>query len=350
MRQSLRPTPLVLFLFLLLLVPQYQVSTTQGMLAASSPGLEGSSEAIVSRTYGFLRTVKVVDAGATSTITVRWLILACQLAATWLAAGLYAWMLTALLGMKSPSKLVGRMVLAVVTLAFLAAIGTSKAYWGYAFDRPETLGAVSEVASVESLIPFRTEFGDGDEVVLLFDQQRSSRGFSSAENPSALDPLTERILLSLEERGLLPEEHSNEVDSLAGLMSAIEASELLVGRKNDPGTSRLVEGFAVDTMTRDGRRLVLLGLTGSKPVSNDHHVFYEMALEETAESPGLAYLDGHRSYYDVAGLEGMTWRHLWGIYAWLGLILGTIGVTLALLGRTLWSGMRVTREAASTSV
>lgn len=349
MLQSLRPTPLVLLLFVLLLVPQYLSSTTHGMLA-SSHGLEGSSEEIVSRTYGFLRTVKVLDDGATSTITVSWLVLACQLVASWLAAGLYSWLLTALLGMKSPSKIVVRMALCVVSLAFLAAIGTSKAYWGYAFDRPETLQLVAEVASVESLIPFKTELGEGDEVLVLFDQDRSDWGFSTAENPSALDPLTERILVSLEERGLLPGEHSSEVDSLGGLMSAIEASELLVGRKEDPSTSRLVEGVAVDTMTRNGRRLVLAGLRGSKSVSNDHYVCYEVALEGTAGSSDLSFLDGHRSYYDVAGLEGMTWRHLWGIYSLLGLILGTTGVSLTLLGRTLRRGTRVTGDATSNSV
>jgi hypothetical protein len=143
----------------------------------------------------------------------------------------------------------------------------------------------------------------------------------------------ERGLYGLEERGLLPAEHSTDLGSLPPLYPLIRKTGILAVPDEGYVEADLLEGILVDGIGEEGRRLVVMGLKGQQ-VSNDHRPFYELAFAAPAGSKDLTCLRGQRFFFDVAGIEGMEWYVIWPMLAIPGVLAGgAIFTTVASLLR-----------------
>lgn len=215
-------------------------------------------------------------------------------------------------------------------LSFLAAIGVSKAYWGYFIRRPSVDRSIYQIEQVVSLTALRSEKQpDGSVRFVTHD------GYSIADRLSVCRDhrswvsyycLEERILATLDDLGKLPPS-SQQMPSheLAALYSRLEATQLL--HKGAPGYDRARElmGIALVAEGRGRQRYLIVGVTGGQ-VSNDHYPYYEFLFRLPEEGPGPILLSCRRFFYDVAGLEGMDGLKLWPVFFLLGMMIVTLVV------------------------
>ena len=194
----------------------------------------------------------------------------------------------------------------VAMLAFLAAIGVSKAYWGYFLFRPSLLAEFSNIVRVSALIPVKTPAASNAPPALVHcDDSTLAQDLVYAEK-SPYDFPAGRLLLSLSKRQLLPADFSSALFDLPLLLPLAQATGLMA--VSDPGyhSETFLRGIVVDAVDPAGKRLVFLGFHGGQ-VSNDHYPYYEMLFAAPAGSADLKFVRGQRFFFDIAGIEGSEW-------------------------------------------
>ena len=191
--------------------------------------------------------------------------------------------------------------------AVLLAAAFSRLYWGYWFARPAVPREVAGLASVAAVIPVETRTETNGERRLAAVAGCDLRAVVTAARgeEDTYYCLTQRLLLALDDRTLLPAEATPDLSALPPLFPLLRASGLLVDPEEGYATSDQLGGVVVDAVARDGRRCVLLGLTGGQQ-SNDHYPYYEFVFS-SHEGGGLAFDRGQVFFYDVAGIEGAEW-------------------------------------------
>ena len=206
----------------------------------------------------------------------------------------------------------------VAMLAFLAAIGVSKAYWGYFLFRPSLLAEFSNIARVSALIPVETpDASNAPPALVHCDDSTLAQDLAYAEK-SPYDFPAGRLLLSLSKRQLLPADFSSALFDLPPLLPLAQATGLMAA--SDPGyhSETFLRGIVVDAFDPAGTRLVFLGFHGGQ-VSNDHYPYYEMLFAAPAGSTDLTFVRGQRFFFDIAGIEGSEWHVLGLGFSLLGM-------------------------------
>jgi hypothetical protein len=215
---------------------------------------------------------------------------------------------------------VGCFVVGVTTGAVV-----STNYWGYPFARP----AIPEVAkarrvlSVTSLRAVRQGARCALEAETLPDlhQHLASRRKYVDEFPDL------RALVALEDRGLLPPDARPPAWLEPSILyQAVVDAGILV--RGDPGydLAGCFGGYAIELSLPSGKSRLLF-TAGGPEVSNDHHPYYEVLFRR--EGTGLIPERKRIAFFDIAGIEGLEWPLLHGIFVTLCfLVTGATAVVL----------------------
>ena len=324
--RALRPTALGLLLLALGVLAQAGVFSMTSLTYSYEHG--GAVES--TWTLGPGGMVSIVAGSDGAEVRVRWGLLALDLLLTYALAAYLARALARVTGLRRPARAYGLVTAASIGLAFLVSIALSRAYWGYFLNRPPVPSAMGDIARVASVTPvFTVTSTNGGSALAV----RGDFSFTNALAPGRSDPyygLSERLLIDLDRRRLLPAVHSVVLPpDLPDLLPLIRSTGLLaVPEAGYEVEAARLGGVVVDAVDATGRRLVVLGLESGQ-VENDHHPYYEMVFTGAANSPDLAYAGGHRFFYDVAGLEGIEWFAVWPLLSLPAAVLGFLLFTVA---------------------
>ncbi len=318
-----KPTALALiFIVLELLVQGVFCSSTSMSISLGADNLSQRTHS-----FGLGSPIEALTVAEGTSLNIRWVVLALNLALTYVLAAVGATYLTKATGLRHPATAYGLVAVAMIAIAFLASIGISKAYWGYFISKPELLTEVGEIATVQTIVPFKTENDAGKLLIVVDDSYSLSNGIASAkEYPAGY--LEWRILLELERRNLIPATLATTVNGLPELYPLIKSTGMLANSSEGYDSSSQLNGVAVDATDRRGGRLVFLCLTGGQ-LSNDHYPYYELLFRVQAGSSLLIFARGQRFFYDAAGMEGFEWYVIWPTLAIFGIMIGFIGYTIA---------------------
>ena len=231
-------------------------------------------------------------------------------------------------------------VLGAVALSLIAGVLSgavvSRAYWGYAFERPTVPRAVQSATRLRRVTPL-SSLRTGADCTLELD-----RRYSVAERIgwARQDPyyahegrLFEGLLL----RGLCPVAAPDDARLQAGdLHRTLRAGGVLRDGEPGYGHATCVAGAAVEVEDEAGTASLVVGLHGHQ-VSNDHYPYYEATFRR---ADGIWHLQGVQTYfYDVAGVEGFEWPVLHGAFVIVALgCLATFGLLYSTLHRSRWLG------------
>ena len=313
--RSLKPTALsLLFLAVLLFLQAALCGTCRGTAA-----MDGGRERWESE-HGIGRPVSVAVEDGETDVDVRWAPLLLNLAACHALSVLLARAAAGMTGLRRPAAAYLCASAAVVLLAFLGATTMSRIRWGYWFARPGLPGEIDDVARVNRIVAVTTEEGPEGRSFAADPGFSLPRALASARG----DPyycLEERILLRLEERGLLPESASAEAGGLSDLRRLIAETGVLAESEEGYDSGGSLRGVVVDAEDASGVRLLFVCARGGQ-VSNDHYPFYELVFRSDGPGGAPACVHGRRFFYDVAGCEGVEWYVLWPFLAAPGLALG----------------------------
>lgn len=223
-------------------------------------------------------------------------------------------------------------VLGTLVLPFLVAIAINHDLWGYYLSKPPVDRKIVEARSIESITYVQTEAGpDGG---LTF-------AGAPVRHPEVMGG---RVFRDLKARDALPANPPiMPADRLGRLHRALdETGRLEVG---EPGydEAKHLAGVAIEAKDRDGRPIVFVGVGGGE-VSNDHHPYYEFLFTTDPSERRWELLSFHRTYYDVAGIEGAEWPLFFLLLAWMGLI-----PTRGIQGLVLRLGRRRSPRSDATS-
>jgi hypothetical protein len=281
--------------------------------------------------YGIGHPIEAIYSdGVGQEVHIRWIVLIANLTLSYLFAALSATLLRWATGLQNALPLYGGTALAVVSLAFFISIGFSRTYWGYTFHRPPVLPELKDVTEVSSLIPVTSERTEMGEYRFVIDPRASIAQMLTYARQHPADSDDERILLHLDQMGLLPEEWATSLGPGAGLYERLRQTGLLARAEDGYTAAGLLRGFIVEAHDRSGSQLVFLSATGGE-VSNDHYPCYELVFDKDPDSGQLTFINGQRYFYDVAGIEGTTWA-----LVWLGTSLIGLAVVLPLVTFTGW--------------
>lgn len=236
--------------------------------------------------------------------------------------------------------------LACALTVLLAAVLTaliSKAMWGYFVARPELHSRVVSAREVVSVTPLdQIQEVDGAWPIRPSGERYAGPGWYEREKaayPREYDYylLDRRPLRALEVRGVLttavPSLTPDELPNLAAMLRPVFAAE-------QTGYDRLLDrappgvplsGTLYELVGARGERLMLLAVRGGE-VSNDHYPYFELLYEDRGTG-GLILVAKRRFYFDVAGLEGFSFRRVFFALSLLGLLVVIPGVSTALLCR-----------------
>mgnify|MGYP001043212750 CR=1 FL=1 len=319
--QVLRPSPLTWLFLILLLLAQF-LFCTRTLL--DEPGQSTPQ-------YGIGHPIEIsYSDGVRQDIRIRWIVLIANLTLSYLLSALSVALVKRATGLQNALPLYGGAVLAVISLAFFVSIAFSRIYWGYAFHRPSVppeLRDVTEVSTIISVVTEQTAMGKYRFVI----DPRASIDETLAyakEHPTGNNG--ERILVQLDDKHLLPEEMATFFGPYADLYDRLPDTGLLARAQDGYTSAGLLRGFIVEARDRSASQLVFLSATGGQ-VSNDHYPCYEMVFERDPRSGQLTFINGQRYFFDVAGIEGVTWAALWLVASFIGVV-----VVLTLITLTGW--------------
>ncbi len=257
--------------------------------------------------YGIGAPIQIATTGGTSTWSIGWATFAANLVISYILATLLSAFLTKITRFRRPAFAYGLVAIAMFVAAFLASIGISKVYWGYFFVRPPVLSAIDRIAKVTAVIPIEPKAYDADDCSLVVKTDLVMDECLAACKTDPYYCLDGRLLLALEQRGLLPDGYSTTFPDLPALYALIRGSGILARSHQGYGKPDcLRRGTIVDAVDKNGNRLVFVGVTGWQ-LSNDHYPYYEMFFTGQQDSPGLLYVRGQRFFCDSAGIEGLEW-------------------------------------------
>lgn len=308
----LKPTPLSLLLFLLLLLSQGVFFTTTGTTYRSN----SPDERVVSFGIGAPLSYTIIEDVTTFRYNIPALIANPVL--SWALAVLIARAYTWATGFRRPATSIAWISLGILVVSFLISIGFSRHYWGYWLFRPPVLAEINEVVSVTAVIPFRADPYDSLNTAPVtpddYDLARAVERHTTARYYS----LPERLLAPLSRRGLLPVTHSNAISELPQLAEAIRDSGLLVTPAPGYTHTTPYRGVMIDARNEKGERMVFLGLCGGE-VSNDHRPYYELLYTAPPGSKKHAFVSGQRFFFDIAHIEGFEWYVVWSVLSLMGI-------------------------------
>ena len=270
--------------------------------------------------YGLGHPIEVsYSDGVRQDISIHWIVLIANLTLSYLVSATIAALLRRAIKLENALPLYGGAVLAVASLAFVVSIAFSKVYWGYFFRRPTVLEELKEITEVSSIIPVTTEQTSAGEYRFALNPD-----FSIAESIAYAeeDPyynLDERILIYLDQNHLLPDKMASSLGPYADLYDLLPETGLLAKAQDGYTSAGLLRGVIVEARSRTGSEFVFLSATGGQ-VSNDHYPCYEMAFQSDPQSGQLTFVRGQRFFFDVAGIEGVTWGAVWICVSLLGAV------------------------------
>jgi len=195
----------------------------------------------------------------------------------------------------------------IVLLALGATLLAMKVMWGYCFVRPGLDSRVERLKSVASITPVVTGSEETGQRVFVVDQQRLQAGWRASVDRAHADPyysLDERVLLSLDRRGLLVNAPTAREAVLRPLYACVEATGLLQEGSAGYKDAKNLAGVVVEATGEDAKDYLFVGITGGQ-ISNDHYPYYEFLFESPAAPGRPKLLSSRRFYYEVAGIEGM---------------------------------------------
>jgi len=317
----LKPSPLT-WLFLILLILAQFLFSTRTLL--NEPGQSTAQ-------YGIGHPIEIsYSDGVRQDVRIDWIVLIANLTLSYLLSAASVALVRRATALQNALTLYGGAVLAVISLAFFVSIAFSKTYWGYFFHRPAVLEELKDVTKVISIVPVTTEQTAMGEYRFVIDH-----AFSIAEQIAYAEKrpyynLDERILVYLDEKHLLPQKIATSLGPYTDFYDLLRETGLLARAQDGYPSAGLLRGVIVETRDRSGSQLVFLSLTGGE-VSNDHYPCYEMVFEADPGSGQLTFINGQRFFFDVAGIEGVTWATVWLSASFIGVV-----VVLTLITLTGW--------------
>jgi hypothetical protein len=176
----------------------------------------------------------------------------------------------------------------------IAALLTSRLYWGYWLRLPPADWEVASLASVERFSNFSYDGRDSGRDALMVAARTPWRGSGN--------PPVHNLPAALLARGLSPSSGDPvPPDLLLEAGEALDRAGVLAAGAPAYRHAKLLNGMIATGRDRAGASLVIAALFSGE-VSNDHYAYYEAVF-----SPGsrrLELLGVRRYWYDVAGLEG----------------------------------------------
>jgi hypothetical protein len=337
MRNILKPNALAGMLLLLILLVQGACFTSGSV--TYSVERDHPDKTVTSYGAGSPITGTHFD-GATS-LEIKWPILLINLGVSyWLAAAL-AGAFARATRFRRPANAFAMFAFIMIVISFLAATGMSKYYWGYFFARPSVLAEISHVASVSAVIPITTEAEDDGSRRIVVQKEYSISDHIAYARKDPYYGLSQRLLLALDDVGLLPPSHAIELTDLPILFPLIQKTGILADPEEGYDESDFLSGIVVDTLDESGDRLVFVGVNG-RQLSNDHYAYYEMVFTGKIGSQTLSHKRGQRFFYDVAGIEGAEWHLIWPLLAVAGVVTGFVVLTVFM---PTWRLVRKRQEA-----
>jgi hypothetical protein len=212
-----------------------------------------------------------------------------------------------------------RLVAATAVVAAVIGGAWSRSYWGYWYVFPSVPAAIAEARSVRHLTP------------LTFDDQTCALAVgpeidlpSSVLNGRAYaDGRFNRMLAHLHDRGLgLAHARPDPTLSMAALSAELRArGDVRPGASPHYRQAMCLSGGAVTVVDDAGRESLVVGVS-SGDIANDHHATYEITLARVDGAWRVREMQ--TTFFDVAGLEGLTWWTMAGmlffpLLAWLAI-------------------------------
>lgn len=327
--RTLKPTLLSILLMLLVLLSQgefFSSRTTTISLNRTEPEQSAT-------TFGLGSPITVIAGDGTSSYSIKWFVLALNLATTYVIGVLVAAGLTKATKLRRPAVAYSLVLTAALPLVFIISILISKRLWGYFIARPDLLSEVGEIAQVKAVIPVKTESDASGKRTIVPDRDFSVPDSIASGKEDSYYCLSARILIELERRNLLPASSATTLDGMPELYSLIQTSSRLAKSSEGYDSSAQLRGIVVDAVDKSGGRLVFLGLTGGQ-LSNDHYPYYEMLFRGRKDAGELSFVRGHRFFYDVAGMEGFEWNSILLFLSVPGTVAAFVIFTM---GRVLWN-------------
>jgi len=332
--RRLKPTPTFLVLFILVLLAQKVLFAT----ASYSFSVPYNDSGRSTRTFGIGAPIVATTANDATTYDINWMVMIINLGCSIMVAVISAWVFSMSTRFRRPALALCVIACVMAAISFAVATGLSKSYWGYFVSRPAVLKEISRVTTVDAVIPVETESDEEGRRSIVAQSKYSIADRLAYGRNDSYYGLTERLLLALDERNLLPQTHDTDLADLPELFPLIRGSGILA--KPEPGynDSDILRGVVIDARDHSGERLVFLGLLG-RQLSNDHYPYYEILFSGSTD---LSYVRGQRFYYDVAGIEGFEWYTTWPHFAVIGTLVGIVIVTMVML---VWNGMKKMKNA-----
>jgi hypothetical protein len=291
-------------------------SSSSSTHTIGSPNWEQSTLA-----FGIGAPISIITTNGVRSWQINWAPLLLQMAVVFLGANRLAIDLIRLVKLRRPAMAYGLVVGIFVALAFLCAISISKAYWGYWFSPPGLLPGTDLISQVRTVVAFKTEVDATGKRVSVPDMDWSLASLVDRGKQYGDDAFSDRVLVALDARKLLPAEFSTNATLVADLYQLVLTNAVLV--KSSPGydSSAQLAGLAVEATDEGGNRCLFLGFTGGQ-LSNDHYPYYELFLREDSAHQTWTLIRSQQYFYDAAGMEGFEWPVIWLLLSGLGVPLG----------------------------
>lgn len=341
MPQWFRPTLAASVFFLLLLAPQALLEQSVQTITMSSSMREETRittwgvPPLVEQTYRAIpgaapATVTEVHYGMIALVLLGVVVIALPLGR--LISGPHG--MPPFPGREHPARTLLMVILATASLAFIAAISISRAYWGYWFTPPPLDPRVVNAASIVSHSAFdTTREKDGTLRCVLAPSLNLNKrlpwipapGYSRDSDYS----FREREEDVFRQRGLLNTDAAGfPTERLANLHSILDRTGLLLGGSKGYADAKLLSGRVWELKSADHQPLLFVSAQG-REVSNDHYPYYEI-LFDNANPDNPVLLSHNRFFYDVAGFEGVTALRLFAGFTILALIPTMIATVLVM--------------------
>lgn len=291
--------------------------------------------------YGVGTPITVTTLNGATRLEINWPILLINVVVSYLLAAVLACTFASATRFRRPANVFAISAFIMIVISFLVAIGLSKSYWGYYFARPSVLPEISNVASVSAVIPIATVAEDDGTRKIVVKKEYSISERIAYGRKDQYYCLSQRLLLALDDVGLLPPSHAVELRDLPILFPLIQKTGIFADPEEGYNESDFLSGIVVDTLDQSGDRLVFVGVNG-RQLSNDHYPYYEMVFTGKIGSQTLFYKRGQRFFYDVAGIEGAEWYLIWPFLAVVGVVVGFVVLTISMLT---WRLFRKPKEA-----
>jgi hypothetical protein len=257
-------------------------------------------------------------------------------------------------GLRRPAIVLLICAMAAIGAGFVAAIITSKLYWGYYLSPPKVDSRLFSAAHVVSLTDIKTVEVAGQGLRFAHEWPQQPDWHRWIERARAGDGRGRfwHLLVQLSDRGLIPGElPTMPEEQLASLHPLLDAGGLL--ESGDPkwvswrgyDWAKWLDGYAIELKGRHQEPMIAMFLHGGE-VSNDHYPYYEFVLNVGHEPPAL--VSAVRFFRDNAGIEGFEWPQMWLVFGSIAFaaVIPVALVTMLVLrlrerARTPWQGFPV---------